>query len=154
MGLSVVEACAAAFDRVGMPEGRFHLSQATIAMATAAKSNSTMALDAIETVRLEARGDVPLHLRDSHRDGETLGHGADIFILTLMRGIGSPKIIYRAPFEVRSSINPLIKVKRHSLVQGLERSEKLNLRMISGGAGDPLLNDSSERVSVSLMRDE
>ena len=41
-GICVIEACAAAFDKVGMPEGRFHLAQATLVMATAPKSNSTM----------------------------------------------------------------------------------------------------------------
>lgn len=40
--VAVVTACAEAFDRVGMPEGRYPLSQATLYLATAPKSNSTM----------------------------------------------------------------------------------------------------------------
>lgn len=78
IGISVVEGCAAAFDRVGMPEGRFHLAQATLAMATAPKSNSTMGLfDALAAVERAPKGDVPLHLRDGSRDGEKFGHGVN-----------------------------------------------------------------------------
>ncbi|NEO87549.1 MAG: AAA family ATPase, partial [Spirulina sp. SIO3F2] len=42
--IAVVNACAAAFDRVGMPEGRYPLTQATLYLATAPKSNSVMGL--------------------------------------------------------------------------------------------------------------
>lgn len=74
--LSVVTACAEAFDRVGMPEGRFHLSHATLALATAPKSNSTMGFfDALQAVERSPNGEVPNHLKDSNRDGEALGHG-------------------------------------------------------------------------------
>ena len=33
--IGVVTACADAFDRVGLPEGRFHLAQAALYLATA-----------------------------------------------------------------------------------------------------------------------
>lgn len=74
--LSVVVACATAFDRVGLPEGRFHLAQATLYLASTEKSNSTLGLfDAIETVRKDADSEVPSHLKDANRDGADLGHG-------------------------------------------------------------------------------
>ena len=74
--VSAVMACAQAFDRVGMPEGRFHLAQATLYLATAKKSNSTMGFfDALAAVRKEREGDVPNHLKDGSRDKEGLGHG-------------------------------------------------------------------------------
>ena len=38
----VVNACVASFDRVGMPEGRYPLAQATLYLTTAPKSNSVM----------------------------------------------------------------------------------------------------------------
>ena len=41
--LGVVTACADAFDRVGLPEGRYHLAHAALYLATAPKSNSSMA---------------------------------------------------------------------------------------------------------------
>jgi putative ATPase len=74
--LVVIEAAAAAFDRVGLPEGRFHLSQAVIYLATAPKSNSTMGFfDALKTVEEEAGAEVPTHLKDANRDAKGSGHG-------------------------------------------------------------------------------
>ncbi len=74
--VGVVMSCAEAFDRIGMPEGRFPLAQAGLYLATAPKSNSAFALfDAIETVGKEPEGEVPNHLRDGNRDKEGFGHG-------------------------------------------------------------------------------
>jgi putative ATPase len=74
--ISVVNACAQAFDRIGLPEGRFHLAEATLYLATAPKSNSAMAFfDALGTVEREREGEVPSHLRDGNRDKEGFGHG-------------------------------------------------------------------------------
>ncbi len=74
--IAVVNACAQAFDRIGMPEGRYHLAHATIYLATAAKSNSTMAFfDALASVAKEKNDDVPIHLKDGNRDKQDLGHG-------------------------------------------------------------------------------
>ena len=74
--IQVVTACAAAFDRIGLPEGHFPLAHATIYLATAEKSNSTMAFfDALEAIRSEPESDVPNHLRDANRDKEGFGHG-------------------------------------------------------------------------------
>ena len=68
-------AAAAAFDRVGMPEGQFHLTQATLYLALAPKSNSTLGyFDALAHVAAQAV-EVPNHLRDANRD-EELGHGS------------------------------------------------------------------------------
>jgi len=74
--VSVVMSCAQAFDRIGLPEGRFPLSQATLYLAATDKSNSTMALfDAIESVAKERADEVPNHLKDGTRDKEGFGHG-------------------------------------------------------------------------------
>ena len=72
----VVEACAAAFDRVGLPEGLYPLAQAAIYLAGAEKSNSVLGFfDALKTVRAANRQDVPSHLRDANRDGAAFGDG-------------------------------------------------------------------------------
>lgn len=72
----VVNACAEAFDRVGLPEGRFHLAEAALYLATAPKSNSILAFfDALSVVERERESEVPTHLRDSSRDKEGFGHG-------------------------------------------------------------------------------
>lgn len=73
--LRVVSSCAQAFDRIGMPEGQFHLSMAALYLATCRKSNSTLGyFDALKTVE-EDHADVPDHLKDASRDGASLGHG-------------------------------------------------------------------------------
>ena len=75
--LPVVVAAAQAFDYVGLPEGRFHLSEACLYLATAPKSNSTLAFfDAMAAVEREKEAQVPDHLRDASRDSEDFGHGA------------------------------------------------------------------------------
>jgi putative ATPase len=75
--VSVTMACAAAFDRVGLPEGRFPLAQAALYLAMAPKSNSVFAFfDALKAVESEREGDVPNHLKDASRDAEGFGHGA------------------------------------------------------------------------------
>ena len=74
--ITVVESCAAAFDRVGLPEGRYFLAHAALYLSTAPKSNSSMAFfDALASVEKED-ADVPNHLKDSSRDAEGFGHGA------------------------------------------------------------------------------
>ncbi|NPA06287.1 MAG: replication-associated recombination protein A [Chloroflexi bacterium] len=74
--LVVVNAAAQAFERVGMPEGVYLLSQATLYLATAPKSNSTKAFFRAQAyIRERGAGEVPLHLRDASRDREALGHG-------------------------------------------------------------------------------
>ena len=74
--IQVVDACARAFDYVGLPEGRFHLAEAALYLATAPKSNSAFAFfDALRAVEQEPEGDVPSHLRDASRDKEGFGHG-------------------------------------------------------------------------------
>ena len=72
----VVEACAAAFERIGLPEGLYPLAQAALYLANTEKSNSTIGIfEAIKHVRANARQDVPTHLRDAHRDGDAFGDG-------------------------------------------------------------------------------
>ncbi len=72
----VVTACAQAFEYVGLPEGRFHLAEACLYLATAPKSNTTMGFfDALGVVETEREAEVPAHLRDASRDREGFGHG-------------------------------------------------------------------------------
>ena len=72
----VVEACAAAFDRVGLPEGLYPLAHAALYLAGAEKSNSSLGFfDALKAVREARRQEVPSHLRDANRDGKAFGDG-------------------------------------------------------------------------------
>jgi len=72
----VVEACAAAFDRIGLPEGLYPLAHAALYLAGTEKSNSSLGFfDAVKTVRQARRQEVPSHLRDANRDGDAFGDG-------------------------------------------------------------------------------
>ncbi|MDF3288891.1 replication-associated recombination protein A [Streptomyces silvisoli] len=76
--LQTAVAAAQAVQMIGFPEARITLSQATIALALAPKSNAAyLAIDAaIGDVRKGLAGPVPPHLRDSHYKGASkLGHG-------------------------------------------------------------------------------
>ena len=74
--MAVVVSCWEAFERIGMPEGRFHLAQAALYLATCPKSNSAFAFfDALAAVEKEQEADVPNHLKDGNRDKEGFGHG-------------------------------------------------------------------------------
>ena len=73
----VVNACAEAFDRVGLPEGLYPLAQAALYLANAPKSNSVLGFfDALKGVEQEQAEDIPPHLKDASRDRHALGHGA------------------------------------------------------------------------------
>jgi putative ATPase len=64
-GVVVVNACAQAFEWVGMPEGQYHLAMATLYLSTAPKSNSVGAYwKALEEIEKRGAGPVPIYLRD------------------------------------------------------------------------------------------
>ncbi|MFT4156931.1 MAG: replication-associated recombination protein A [Microbacterium sp.] len=76
--LCIAVAAADAVAFIGMPEGRIPLAEATVYLATTAKSNATyLGIDAaIADIRAGGFGRVPLHLRDAHYPGaKRLGHG-------------------------------------------------------------------------------
>jgi putative ATPase len=77
-GLVIATAAADAVAFIGMPEGRIPLAEATVYLATTAKSNA--AYDGINAAIADVRGGnfgrVPAHLRDAHYAGaKRLGHG-------------------------------------------------------------------------------
>ncbi|WP_353113650.1 replication-associated recombination protein A [Microbacterium sp.] len=77
-GLVIATAAADAVAFIGMPEGRIPLAEATVYLATTAKSNAAyLGIDrAIADVRAGGFGRVPLHLRDAHYPGaKRLAHG-------------------------------------------------------------------------------
>ncbi|NJN55925.1 MAG: hypothetical protein HC804_14975 [Anaerolineae bacterium] len=75
--ITVVMSCWQAFERIGMPEGRFPLAMAALYLSTAPKSNSAFAFfDARGAVEKEKEAEVPNQLRDANRDKEGFGDGA------------------------------------------------------------------------------
>ncbi|MBE3596106.1 MAG: replication-associated recombination protein A [Hydrogenibacillus sp.] len=76
--LPLAMAAYQAVERIGMPEGRIPLAQATAYLAMAPKSNASYrAINAyLREVREHGHQPVPAHLRDAHYKGaERLGHG-------------------------------------------------------------------------------
>jgi putative ATPase len=76
--LAVAVSAMQAVERIGMPEGRIPLSQATVYVAVAPKSNASyLAIEkATEAVRTEPVQRVPDYLRDAHyRGAKRLGAG-------------------------------------------------------------------------------
>ncbi|MGL5651831.1 MAG: replication-associated recombination protein A [Paraclostridium sp.] len=78
--ITITEACVSAALKLGFPEARIPLAQATIYLAQCPKSNSVISaidlaladLDSIET------GDIPMHLKDAHYSGAAkLGRGLE-----------------------------------------------------------------------------
>jgi putative ATPase len=75
-GLVVAASAVTAFEFIGMPEGIYPITEATIYLATAPKSNSAKSIfKAQELIEKEGMGTVPVHLMDSSRDAVGFGHG-------------------------------------------------------------------------------
>jgi putative ATPase len=78
MGLLVATSTMHAVEFIGMPEGKITLANATLYLACAAKSNTSVAAigSALEAVQQGEVVQVPTHLRDAHYPGaKKLGHG-------------------------------------------------------------------------------
>ena len=75
-GMVVAAAAANAFEYIGMPEGIYPITEATLYLATAPKSNSAGAIfKAQGFINEHGLGAVPTHLMDDNRDAKGLGHG-------------------------------------------------------------------------------
>ena len=76
LGLVVANAAAQAYEYIGLPEGIFPITEATIYLATAPKSNSAFAYHAaLGEIEENGAGPVPIHLMDASRDAKGFGHG-------------------------------------------------------------------------------
>ena len=85
MAIAVVMACAQAFEWVGMPEGQFHLAEATLYLATSQKSNSAGAYwQALKYLEEHGYQPPPAYLRDKN---------------TLLRGERDASPGYRYPHD-------------------------------------------------------
>ncbi|NMB55596.1 MAG: AAA family ATPase [Leptolinea sp.] len=75
-GLMVATSAVTAFEFIGMPEGVYPITEATLYLSTAPKSNSATAIyDVMDLIRREGMGTVPAHLMDASRDAAGFGHG-------------------------------------------------------------------------------
>lgn len=77
--LTLAVSAAQAVALIGMPEGRIPLSEATVYLALAPKSNAAYVAinEAQKDIREGKLGEVPTHVRDAHYFGAAnIGHGA------------------------------------------------------------------------------
>lgn len=80
MAFIIANSAYQALEKLGLPEARIPLAQATIYVANAPKSNSAIcAIDAaLGDIREGKSYPVPLHLKDSHyKDAKKYGHGVN-----------------------------------------------------------------------------
>lgn len=78
--LQIAVATSAAFEQLGLPEGRIPIAQCITYLATAPKSNRSYAAmhKALDAVRVYAKVTVPLHLRNAPTKlMQGLGYGAE-----------------------------------------------------------------------------
>ncbi|MEI8132873.1 MAG: replication-associated recombination protein A, partial [Leptolinea sp.] len=75
-GLVVAASAVTAFEFIGMPEGIYPITEATLYLATAPKSNSAKSIfKAQQLIEKEGMGSVPVQLMDASRDATGFGHG-------------------------------------------------------------------------------
>jgi putative ATPase len=145
----VVNACAQAFDRVGLPEGRYPLAQAALYLATCAKSNSVMGFfDALAAIEQEREAEVPNHLRDPSRDKEGFGHGKGYLYPHAYRDHWVeqqylPRSLQGQVFyqpsdqgyeaQIRDRVNRLRESQLAALIEGVEGVEGLTLSPANAG---------------------
>lgn len=135
--LVVVEAAARAFDRVGMPEGQYHLAQATIYFATAEKSNSALGYyDALAAVEREAAAEVPTHLKDANRDREGFGHGEGYLYPHAYRDHWVAQSYLPASLQERLFYQPTDQGYEARIREDVERRRELQLAAMEPEAPD------------------
>ncbi|MEB3830988.1 AAA family ATPase [Phormidium sp. CCY1219] len=133
----VVNACAAAFDRVGMPEGRYHLAQATLYLATAPKSNSAMGFfDALAAVEKERETQVPTHLKDASRDKKGFGHGAGYLYPHAYRDHWVAQQYLPANLQGQLFYQPSSQGREGEIAVRVKRRREAQLAAFASGAGE------------------
>ena len=164
--VAVVESDASAFDRIGLPEGRFHLAHSAIYLSTAPKSNSALGFfDALSDVEKEKSEEVPNHLRDASRDSEGFGHGEgymyphsykDHWVAQQYLPTGLQGKIYYKPSDMgyESAIKDNVMLRREAQLEAV--TEDLYKENLTFSPGDKARSRWAERAlsgrSESLLR--
>lgn len=137
--MAVVSACAAAFDRVGMPEGRYPLAQATLYLATAPKSNSVMGFfDALAAVERERTGEIPNPLKDANRDKKGFGHGAGYLYPHAYRDHWVAQQYLPVELQGRVFYQPSTQGYEGKIAQQVDRRREAQLAAVMEGLDGPM----------------
>ena len=141
--ITTVISCAEAFDRIGFPEGNFALSQACLRLATAAKSNTTMAyFDALREVEREDT-EVPNHLKDASRDGSSFGHGEGYIYPHAYRQHWAAQQYLPSALKGRVFYNPSISGYEAEIREELQKKREIQAALILGSNNPENLSWSS-----------
>jgi len=151
MGLVVANAAAQAFEFIGLPEGIFPITEATLYLSTAPKSNSGLAYyEALKHIQENGAGHVPIHLMDSSRDAKSLGHGKGYQYPHLFPGHFTSQqylpdsvlgtVFYKPSSEgYEASVNERLARWRQAQAEGLAQANKLKK---DGTHGNPSVDPS------------
>jgi putative ATPase len=154
--LQLVAAAAEAFDRVGLPEGRFHLAQAALQLATAPKSNSVLAFfDALAAVENETDGEVPNHLKDASRDSEGFGHGANYLYPHAYRDHWVAQQYLPSGLQGRVFYQPSGEGRERAIQEDVRRRRELQLAAMveeEAGGGEVLAVSPEDRLKDQWLR--
>ncbi|MEB3308493.1 MAG: AAA family ATPase, partial [Cyanobacteriota bacterium] len=161
MAVVVVEACAAAFERVGLPEGLYPLAQAALYLAGAEKSNSVLGFfDALRQVRASSRQQVPAPLRDANRDGRAFGDGvgyryphayAEHWVAQQYLPSGLQGQVYWQPGQLgwEGSLRMRLQERRAAQLAAAVETELEQSEVISAGPEDPELERWLQRQAAA-----
>ncbi|MEB3185672.1 MAG: AAA family ATPase [Cyanobacteriota bacterium] len=161
MAVVVVEACAAAFERVGLPEGLYPLAQAALYLAGAEKSNSVLGFfDALKQVRASSRQQVPAPLRDANRDGRAFGDGvgyryphayAEHWVAQQYLPSGLQGQVYWQPGQLgwEGSLRMRLQERRAAQLAAAAETELEQSEVISAGPEDPELERWLQRQAAA-----
>ena len=157
----VVEACASAFERIGLPEGLYPLAQATLYLAATEKSNSSLGFfDAVKAVRDTNRQQVPSHLRDANRDGKAFGDGvgyryphaynqhwvAQQYLPTSLQG----EVFWQpGPLGWEGRLRPRLLQRRAAQLAAAAESACDPPELLSSGPDDPVLKRWLQRQAAA-----
>ncbi|MDR2901156.1 MAG: AAA family ATPase [Treponema sp.] len=134
--LAVVISCAESFDRIGFPEGNFPLSHAALYLATAPKSNTTLAFfDALSEVDRED-AEVPNHLRDGNRDKEGFGHGEGYVYPHAYRDHWAAQQYLPSSLKGKTFYSPSIMGYEGSIRDDVLQKRELQAAIVLGEAND------------------
>lgn len=142
MGLVVANAAAQAFEFIGLPEGVFPITEATLYLATAPKSNSCTAyFDTLAYIQEHGVGPVPIHLMDSSRDAKGLGHGKGYQYPHLFDGHFVPQQYLPGDLIGTRFYQPSTQGKEAEIKERLEKWRELQSSVIQPQKPDEELKD-------------
>lgn len=149
--MTVVTSCWEAFERIGLPEGRFHLTVATLYLATCPKSNSALAFfDALAAIEKEQESEVPTHLRDGSRDKEGFGHGQGYLYPHAYRDHWVAQQYLPAGLQGKLFYQPSDQGYERAIAEEVARKREAQLAVMMEPAGPEVLSNSPQNRGRDL----